>query len=908
MAGRPGAAPRGQERPARAHRGQPPRLLRALGEDLGVPGAAQGPPRRGRPAVGQAYCDAVSRWCGRRRRGTTSSTTCRRCDDGSSSTSRRRRPTGSSSSGPGACVTSSSACSCSSSCTAAPTSSLRTGTTLDGLAALSAAGYVGRDDAATLGTAYRLLRTLEHRIQLFRLRRTHLMPTADSDLRRLGRALGHRSSPAEAVVAQWRQQREVRRLHERIFYRPLLSAVARLAPTTRGSPPRPRGNGCRRWASATHAARCATSRRSPRASAGGPPSSAQLLPVMLGWFADEADPDAGLLAFRKISDELGSTHWYLRLLRDEGSAAERLAHTLARSRFAADLLEQAPESVQFLGDSAGLQPRSRDDLLRRMRRRRVARTTPTRRCSRRAPSGGPSCSGSPSPTSPAPRPRRPRAGDDRPDRSPPRGHPRGVRARPRGHARRAAAHPAARRRHGPARRRRVRATARDADVLFVHDPVDGRRRGGGPGPGARGGQGADPPARAARARPAARHRRRPAARGQERAAGALPGATAPTTAAGRWSGRRRPCCGPRRWPATRARPSGSSRSSRRSAGREDGLDGGQVREIRTLKARMEAERLPRGADRKTHFKLGHGGLSDVEWVVQLVQLRHAHALPSCARPRTMAALEAAEAAGLVDAEHAADLAAAWRLASPMRNAGVLFRAERSTACPRPARRRRHRPHPRASRAAGRARRALPPGGAPCGPAWREFNFYGSSLGRYRRAHGHRHGRLRDGALVQRGAPHAGLPPRLHRRDVVHVGRLYRPYHGGRRVFGWTGSALATAATFAFSLVSISAGPCSRRLRPPAAPDLPHRRPPGPRAAGRARSSSRSAPRASLSLVLSLVVILEFVGGPAVDGRARCCSPTSSRSGALYARAFGLTTLAAPINQAIGLASAAPSWV
>ena len=86
-----------------------------------------------------------------------------------------------------------------------------------------AGGYVGRDDAATLGTAYRLLRTLEHRIQLFRLRRTHLMPTADSDLRRLGRALGHRSSPAEAVVAQWRaQQREVRRLHERIFYRPLL--------------------------------------------------------------------------------------------------------------------------------------------------------------------------------------------------------------------------------------------------------------------------------------------------------------------------------------------------------------------------------------------------------------------------------------------------------------------------------------------------------------------------------------------------------------------------------------------------------------------------------------------------------------------------------------------------------------
>ena len=104
---------------------------------------------------------------------------------------------------------------------------------------------------------------------------------------------------------------------------------------------------------------------------------------MLGWFADEADPDAGLLAFRQISDELGSTHWYLRLLRDEGSAAERLAHTLARSRFAADLLEQAPECVQFLGDAAGLKPRSREDVLRRMRSAAGRKDDPASRGARR---------------------------------------------------------------------------------------------------------------------------------------------------------------------------------------------------------------------------------------------------------------------------------------------------------------------------------------------------------------------------------------------------------------------------------------------------------------------------------------------------------------------------------------------
>jgi len=112
-----------------------------------------------------------------------------------------------------------------------------------------------------------------------------------------------------------------------------------------------------------------------------------------------------------------------------------------------------------------------------------------------------------------------------------------------------------------------------------------------------------------------------------------------------------------------------------------GLDATQVREIRTLKARMEAERLPRGADRKTHFKLGHGGLSDVEWVVQLVQLQHAHAHPELRTTSTMAALSAAESLGLIDPDHATDLAASWRLASSMRNAGVLFRAKTVDAVP-----------------------------------------------------------------------------------------------------------------------------------------------------------------------------------------------------------------------------------
>ncbi|MEO8329390.1 MAG: bifunctional [glutamine synthetase] adenylyltransferase/[glutamine synthetase]-adenylyl-L-tyrosine phosphorylase, partial [Candidatus Nanopelagicales bacterium] len=108
---------------------------------------------------------------------------------------------------------------------------LRKGNTLRALDALTVGGYVGRDDAASLDRAYRFMRMLEHRIQLFRLRRTHLMPEDLVELRRLGRSVGYRKDPVTELTDEWRRQvREVRRLHEKLFYRPLLNAVARLDP------------------------------------------------------------------------------------------------------------------------------------------------------------------------------------------------------------------------------------------------------------------------------------------------------------------------------------------------------------------------------------------------------------------------------------------------------------------------------------------------------------------------------------------------------------------------------------------------------------------------------------------------------------------------------------------------------
>jgi len=113
-----------------------------------------------------------------------------------------------------------------------------------------------------------------------------------------------------------------------------------------------------------------------------------------------------------------------------------------------------------------------------------------------------------------------------------------------------------------------------------------------------------------------------------------------------------------------------------------GLPAEAVTEIRRLKARVDAERLPRGADPATHTKLGRGGLADVEWTVQLLQLRYGAEVPALRTPHTLAALAAARKAGLLEGDDATALEAAWRMATRARNAVMLVRGRASDQLPR----------------------------------------------------------------------------------------------------------------------------------------------------------------------------------------------------------------------------------
>ncbi|MEW2114758.1 bifunctional [glutamine synthetase] adenylyltransferase/[glutamine synthetase]-adenylyl-L-tyrosine phosphorylase [Streptomyces sp. NPDC005474] len=574
--------------------------------------------------------------------------------------------------------------------------SLRSGTTLDALGALAAGGYVGRSDAVQLDDAYRFLRSMEHRIQLFRLRRTHLVPEDQADLRRIGRSLGLRTDPVAELNREWKRHASVvRRLHEKLFYRPLLDAVAQLAPgETRLSTVAAR----ERLVALGYADPAAALRHLEALASGVSRKAAiqrTLLPVLLGWFADSADPDAGLLNFRKVSDALGRTPWYLRLLRDEGAAAENLARVLSAGRLAPDLLMRAPEAVALLGDGdgagGGLAARERAHLeqeilaavgradtgeqgvyaARGVRRRELFRTAAadivgsygTEQSPAEADQGAlvDQVGGAISDLTAATLAGTLRAvvrdgwGDTLPTRFTVIGM-----GRFGGHE---------------------LGYGSDADVLFVHEPREG----------------VDEHEAAKAANAVVSEMRRllqmPSSdppllidadlRPEGKSGPMVRTLTSYEAYYRRWSlgwesqallraevvagdpelgSRFIDLIAPLRYPA-------------------EGLGDEAVREIRRLKARMESERMPRGADPTLHTKLGRGGLSDVEWTVQLLQLQHGWAEPGLRTTRTREALAAACAAELISAQDAAILDEAWVLATRVRNAVMLVRGRAGDTFP-----------------------------------------------------------------------------------------------------------------------------------------------------------------------------------------------------------------------------------
>lgn len=238
---------------------------------------------------------------------------------------------------------------------------IRVPNTLKALDALCAHGYIGRPDTARLSKHYRFLRVVEHRAQLQNLRRTHLLPAAETALRALGRSIDPVAySSSENLLATLDDvRREVRQLHEDVFYRPIVEASATVGGMAdpQAAADRLSAIGYRDPQGALKSMEVLTRGTSRTAMI-----HRNLLPVLLQWLADGADPDLGILSFRKLSEQIGSSHWYLTLLRDSGSAARRLCHVLSNSGWAPDALSANTKAITWLDSDALLEPVEADSL------------------------------------------------------------------------------------------------------------------------------------------------------------------------------------------------------------------------------------------------------------------------------------------------------------------------------------------------------------------------------------------------------------------------------------------------------------------------------------------------------------------------------------------------------------------
>ena len=583
---------------------------------------------------------------------------------------------------------------------------VRTKSTIESLEALTGSSYISRADAQTFALYYKKLRLLEHRIQLSQLRRTHLMPAKEHERRALARSL---VSPerlgtlsAEQMYKAWQKlKRNVRSLHERVFFRPLLAAVSTLSRdevvlTESAAQDRLAALGYRDPRGAMRHIQALTSGVSRRAEI-----QRHLMPVLLGWFADGVDADAGLLGFRIVSESLGTTSWYLRMLRDSPAAAERLCHILSSSRYITDLLEDAPTSITWLDKVADLQPLgaaalkaeiasllSRHDdsaeamrAVRYLRRREILRIAMGDALNllgvQQVCTGLATVDECTIGAALALAEREEITAKEREEAA-------GIREIPEEEPKNPLLTEIA-----------VIAMGRlggaengfgsDADVMFVHRPVEGA-----------GEEEAQSQANRIvnRLMQLIKQPVRPAICAERPLE-----VDADLRPEGKQGAMVRSLDSYRayyeRWAETwefqallRARPIAGSEELGHAFielidpyryPREFTAE--QAQQVRRMKARVEHERMPHGADRTRQLKLGRGGLSDVEWLVQLIQLQHAHKVEGLRTTSTLDALNAVVEANLVAAEDAEVLRDAWLLATKIRGGNVLRGVRQSDLLP-----------------------------------------------------------------------------------------------------------------------------------------------------------------------------------------------------------------------------------
>jgi [glutamine synthetase] adenylyltransferase / [glutamine synthetase]-adenylyl-L-tyrosine phosphorylase len=511
---------------------------------------------------------------------------------------------------------------------------LRDPNTLRALAVLAREGYVSVADAESLAASYRLLRTLEHRLQLARDLQTHELPEDATALRRLARSMG--LADGAALRAAYEENAGiVRGLHERLFYRPLMEAFAgpRVPLPGKERPATEELLSGLGFADAGAAYERFAGLTDPATRLGK--VLGHVFPVVAPALALSPNPDAALVRLERVVEGLREDPEAADLMASDPGVARRISVAVAASSWLSDLLAARPGALAATAPGshvdAGLEPQ---DALLALGVSYAAGELPV-------PDAGRALS----------------AAADR------------VVADAVGRA--GAPLPFAVIGLGKLGAQELN-FASDLDVVFVYE-----------------GEGPDAFEEAERAAAAVLADIRAA--GYEADADLRPeGRSGPLARSlvaylEYWE----------RWGQTwefqsllKARfVAGDGVLGKRflSAAEDftypEVLSLERIAEIRRMRVRMEEERVRPADARRFHFKLGHGGLADVQFAVELSQLRHGRQHPSIRRRHTLEALEALAEARLIEDSVALVLGEAYVFLNEVKNALELERRVPAEALP-----------------------------------------------------------------------------------------------------------------------------------------------------------------------------------------------------------------------------------
>jgi len=226
---------------------------------------------------------------------------------------------------------------------------------LKALRALRELDLLPTNEVLTLDQTYRFLRRVEHRLQIEAEQQTHVVPREVEALRRLALSLRFSSNKDFTAALQGRM-RAVRPIFQRIV------SNTHTAPAA---------NHLEIFSDQKRATRAFTDLAQSAAGFHIAPRTRQIFgklrPVLIGWLAKSADPDATLNQFVRFVEAYGLRSLLFELLVANPRLLELLLKTLDASRFAGDLLIRRPQLLEDITrDPAFDQTRSVAENLRRL--------------------------------------------------------------------------------------------------------------------------------------------------------------------------------------------------------------------------------------------------------------------------------------------------------------------------------------------------------------------------------------------------------------------------------------------------------------------------------------------------------------------------------------------------------------